>query len=95
MELRDYSTNNLIDELRNRGFINVYWSVEDIKYVLPDILERPKYTGIELKEEDLENIRTRIEENWDASIGINWNEIEGFIMGYLDDKFVFVDSDDE
>lgn len=58
--------------LKDAGYIGVYWCDDDIR-------EAAKNMGIELTDDQVNDIIGYIERKHDANIGINWESIEVFI----------------
>ena len=76
MNIKDLTTNQLKKELVERGFIDVFWHIDDIKYVI-DIISDDAYPN---DRKALKNIARDLAKNHDANIGINWNVIEDTII---------------
>jgi len=71
-ELKEINTEELIKELRNRGYIRVFWIKDDIKLVAENNFENP----IHLTDDQLNDVVTFIENQWDANLGVSWDTIE-------------------
>jgi len=76
MNIKDLTTNQLKKELVERGFIDVFWHIDDIKYVI-DIISDDAYPT---DKKALKDIACDLAKNHDANIGINWNVIEDTII---------------
>lgn len=68
MELKNFSDDQLIKELQNRGYIRVLWHRDDILKVAEE-------NDIILNEDEIHFIMEDIEENHDANYGLNWDDI--------------------
>ena len=71
-KLKEINTEDLIKELCSRGYLRVLWTKDDIKHVAENNFENPIY----LTDDQLNDVVTFIEDNWDANIGISWDTIE-------------------
>jgi len=71
-ELKEINTEELIKELSNRGYLRVFWMEDDIKHVAENNFENPIY----LTDDQLNDVVTFIENQWDANLGVSWDTIE-------------------
>ena len=69
MNLKEVETENLIQELCNRGFIRVFWNKEDI-----EVSAQSRF-NITLTEEQVNEVVESIESSFDANVGVNWDVI--------------------
>ena len=72
MSIKDFSTEDLINELANRGYVRVFWNDEDIRMQANEM-------DVELTDGQVGDVAQLLEESFDASVGLNWDEIEGAI----------------
>jgi len=77
-KLKEINTEELIKELCSRGYLRVFWMKDDIKHVAENNFENP----IHLTDDQLNDVVTFIENNWDANIGLSWDTIE-FSIAYV------------
>lgn len=68
-DLEKFTNGELFDELERRGFIRVFWNSEDV-------MQKAKEMGITLTEDQVVDVMQSIRDNFDASIGVNWDVIE-------------------
>lgn len=68
MNLEKVYTEDLIQELLNRGFIRVLWSREDV-------ISAAERNDITITEDEVLEVIERIEQTFDANIGVNWDVI--------------------
>jgi hypothetical protein len=68
MELMNFSDDQLIEELQNRGYLRVLWHRDDILKVAQE-------NDIILNEDEIHFIMEDIEENHDANYGLAWDDI--------------------
>lgn len=68
MNLKEVDTEKLIEELQNRGFIRVLWNKEDIINVA-------EKNDIKITDDEVLEVIDRIEQTFDANIGVNWDVI--------------------
>lgn len=69
MNLKEIQTDELIQELCNRGFIRVFWNKEDI-----EVSAQSRF-NITLTEEQVNEVVESIENSFDANVGVNWDVI--------------------
>ncbi len=69
MNLKEIQTDELIQELCNRGFIKVFWNKEDI-----EVSAQSRF-NITLTEEQVNEVVESIENSFDANVGVNWDVI--------------------
>lgn len=65
-----------------------YWTAEDVEHQMRQINHDRIDFGqeqVELTDDDKNAILDRIEDNFDANYGINWDSIESAIINYLDE----------
>jgi hypothetical protein len=72
MSIKDFSTEDLINELANRGYVRVLWNDEDIRMQANEL-------DVDLTDEQVGDVTKLLEESFDASVGLSWGEIEGAI----------------
>lgn len=77
MNLKEIETEELIQELCNRGFIRVFWNKEDI--IFQDRANHVEIDGVELTDEQVSEVVYNIEQSFDANIGVNWDVISEHI----------------
>ena len=73
--LADILTEFLIDELKKRGYIHVFWQRDDVETSIKEL-------GFEPSEEAITAIVKNIEHYHDASSGINWDVIGVHVQEY-------------
>ena len=66
-------------ELRELGFIGIFWGIEDVKQVAKDDY------NTELSDEDAWSVLDNIEEAHDCNYGVTWNHIHWGLEGYVGD----------
>ena len=69
MNLKEIETEELIQELCNRGFIRVFWNKEDVAITAGERF------NITLTDEQVNEIVESIENSFDANVGVNWDVI--------------------
>lgn len=69
MNLKEVETDELIQELCNRGYIRVFWNKEDI-----EVSAQSRF-DITLTEEQVNEVVESIESSFDANVGVNWDVI--------------------
>jgi ferric iron reductase protein FhuF len=69
MNLKEIETEELIQELQNRGYIRVLWNKEDIEMTAQTRFD------ITLTNEQLNEVVESIESSFDANVGVNWDVI--------------------
>lgn len=69
MNLKEIETENLIQELCDRGFIRVLWNKEDI------VVTAKERFDIALTDEQVNEVVESIENSFDANVGVNWDVI--------------------
>lgn len=69
MNLKEIETENLIQELCDRGFIRVLWNKEDI------VVTAKERFDITLTDEQVNEVMESIENSFDANVGVNWDVI--------------------
>ena len=78
-KLKEIKTEELIKELRSRGYMRIFWMKDDIRHVAENNFENP----IHLTDNQLNDVVTFIENKWDADIGVSWDTIESSIVNVL------------
>ena len=73
--LSDVLTDFLIDELKKRGYIHVFWQRDDVEVSIREL-------GFEPTEEAITAIVEAIEKYHDASSGVNWDIIGVHVQEY-------------
>lgn len=73
MNLSNVSTQRLKDELIKRGYIDVFFSVEDI-------VSTADAMNITLSVEQIRKVQTNIAHTHDANVGVNWEVIRCHIL---------------
>lgn len=68
MNLEKVYTEDLIQELLNRGFIRVLWSREDV-------VTEAERNGIVITKDEVLEVIHKIEQTFNANIGVNWDVI--------------------
>ena len=68
MNLEKVYTEDLIQELVNRGFIRVLWGREDV-------ISAAERNDITITEDEVLQVIDKIEQTFDANIGVNWDVI--------------------
>lgn len=68
MNLKEVYTEDLIQELQNRGFIRVLWNREDV-------ISAAERNDIKITEDEVLQVIDKIEQTFDANIGVNWDVI--------------------
>lgn len=68
MELMNFSDDQLIVELQNRGYIRVLWHKDDILKVAEE-------NDVTLTDDEINMIIEDIEESHDANYGLDWDTI--------------------
>ena len=69
MNLKEVETENLIQELCDRGFIRVLWNKEDI------VVTAKERFDVTLTDEQVNEVVESIESSFDANVGVNWDVI--------------------
>jgi hypothetical protein len=69
MNLKEIETEELIQELQNRGYIRVLWNKEDIEMTAQTRFD------ITLTNEQVNEVVESIESSFDANVGVNWDVI--------------------
>ncbi len=69
MNLKEIQTEDLIQELCNRGFIRVLWNKEDVQMIATQRFD------ITLTDEQVNEVVESIESSFDANVGVNWDVI--------------------
>ena len=69
MNLKEIETEELIQELQNRGYIRLLWNKEDI-----EMMAQTRF-DITLTNEQLNEVVESIESSFDANVGVNWDVI--------------------
>ena len=77
--LKEVNTDFLKDELRKRGYLQVYWHEDDV-------VEAIVQFGKEATSEVVEEIMDIIESSFDASVGINWDVIGVYVYEYYNPR---------
>jgi hypothetical protein len=68
MELKNFSDDQLIEELQDRGYLRVLWHKDDILKVAQE-------NDVTLTDDEIYFIMSDIEENHDANYGLAWDDI--------------------
>lgn len=68
MELKNFSDDQLIEELQDRGYLRVLWHKDDILKVAQE-------NDVTLTDDEIHFIMEDIEENHDANYGLTWDTI--------------------
>jgi hypothetical protein len=68
MELKNFSDDQLIEELQDRGYLRVLWHKDDILRVAEE-------NDVTLTDDEIYFIMSDIEENHDANHGLSWDTI--------------------
>ncbi len=68
MELMNFSDDQLIEELQNRGYLRVLWHKDDILRVAEE-------NDVTLTDDEVYDIITDLEQNHDANYGLSWDTI--------------------
>lgn len=76
MKLTKVDTEDLIQELLNRGYIRVLWHKEDVECTAVDM-------GVTLTEDQIEQVIDNISHDHDANTGVNWYVIQHHIENVL------------
>lgn len=76
MELTKIETEDLIQELLNRGYVRVLWHKDDVESTAVDL-------GVTLTEQQIEQVIDNISHYHDANIGVNWYVIQHHIENVL------------
>ena len=74
--LEDVETDLLLDELKKRGYLHIFWQRDDIKAAIKEL-------GFKSSEEAISAIVGDIEHYFDASIGVNWDTIGVYVYEYF------------
>lgn len=72
MSIKDFSTEDLINELVNRGYVRVFWNDQDIRMQASEM-------DVELTDGQVGDVAQHLVENFDASVGLSWDSIEDAI----------------
>lgn len=75
------SWEELRSELKRQGYIQVLWHRDDIS----SLLEK---RSVQYTDEDLKEIVEYIEHAFDASVGISWEVLEGYIDQWLEENSI-------
>jgi hypothetical protein len=59
--------------------IHIGWSTEDV-------LQRAKDNDVKLTEDEANSILLEIQRDYDADVGINWETIDDYIEGLVDER---------
>jgi hypothetical protein len=59
--------------------ISIGWSTEDV-------LQRAKDNDVKLTEDEANSILLEIQRDYDADVGINWETIDDYIEGLVDER---------
>lgn len=80
-KLKEINTQDLIEELCNRGYLRIFWDKDDIKSVALNNFLDP----IVLNDQQVNDIASFIEKKWHTEdIGEYWQAIEDAIAIVLD-----------
>lgn len=74
--LKDIETDFLIEELKKRGYIHVFWQRDDIDDTIIKLGFKPSEEAISAIVEDIEHY-------FDASVGVNWDTIGVYVYEYF------------
>jgi hypothetical protein len=76
VSLDKFPTENIIQELKNRGYIRIFWHKDDI-------ISACETFDFTYNDKDIDAIVKKIENSFDASQGVNWNVIGWHIYEYF------------
>jgi hypothetical protein len=79
MELMNFSDDQLIQELQDRGYIRVLWHKDDILKVAEE-------NEVTLTDDEINMIIEDIEESHDANYGLDWDFISMKIDSVIDSR---------
>lgn len=79
MNLKNLDSEVLLNELLNRGYINVFWHRIDIEFVAKDM-------DVVLNEDEISFIKEDIEDNHDANYGLNWDIIVSKVKDVVNNR---------
>jgi hypothetical protein len=79
MELMNFSDDQLIQELQDRGYIRVLWHKDDILKVAEE-------NDVTLTDDEVHMIIEDIEESHDSNYGLDWDFISMKIDSVIDSR---------
>lgn len=79
MELKNFSDDQLIQELQDRGYIRVLWHKDDILKVAEE-------NDVTLTDDEVHMIIEDIEESHDSNYGLDWDFIAMKIDSVIDSR---------
>jgi hypothetical protein len=79
MELKNFSDDQLIQELQDRGYIRVLWHKDDILKVAEE-------NDVTLTDDEVHMIIEDIEESHDSNYGLDWDFISMKIDSVIDSR---------
>ena len=77
--LKDVETDFLLEELKNRGYIQVFWTKDDVKYAISEL-------GHIVTPKAIDAIAKEIENNFNALVGVNWEQIGVYVHEYFNPR---------
>jgi len=77
--LKDVETEFLIEELKLRGYIRILWHRDDIEQAILNF-------GKEPTPEAIDDIVDIIEDTYDTSVGISWDQIGVYVHEYFNPR---------
>ena len=83
-QLKDFPTEELIQELRYRGYLRVLWQKEDVLEAIGHISKNRHIEDDKAyNSEHLNGICLWIENHWSADGGLNWDIIREHAINYF------------
>lgn len=79
MELMNFSDDQLIKELQDRGYLRVLWHRDDILKVAEE-------NDVTLTDDEINDIITDLEQNHDANYGLSWDTINDVLTNVIDSR---------
>jgi hypothetical protein len=79
MELKNFSDDQLIQELQDRGYIRVLWHKDDILKVAEE-------NEVTLTDDEVYDIITDLEQNHDANYGLSWDTINDVLTNVINNR---------
>jgi hypothetical protein len=79
MELMNFSDDQLIEELQNRGYLRVLWHKDDILKVAEE-------NEVTLTDDEVYDIITDLEQNHDANYGLSWDTINDVLTNVINNR---------
>ena len=77
--MQELPTEDLLNELKKRGYIQVFWTKDDVEHAIIEF-------GQTVTPEAVNVIVGDIEGNFDASVGINWDQIGVYVHEYFNPR---------